>query len=183
MQELDHLVYCIDQHPNGRFVECHPDTYEAYEALNCTSEKIPPFPTLTNTTIPIIGIIYKSSPSGIDGQPVGSSIDSSLRKRKAQAVLEKYRHGGALSNQTLRAPLPPGMRRLVENVPSTDGASFSSALWTVDMAQMKGGPTDEIPAPAREPPLVVIALLSLASIVGDLLGQRATRRHYKSTRR
>jgi hypothetical protein len=114
---------------------------------------------------------------------VGSRIDTSLRERKAQAVLEKYRDGGPLSNQTLRAPLPSGMRRLFENMPFTNGASFSSALWTVDMVRIKGGPFDEKRAPAREPPLVVMALLSIASVVGDLLGQRATRRHYKSTRR
>ena len=193
-QELAHPVFCVDQHPGGHFVECVPDSLQNYSQRCRTDPHLPPH-RLTNVTIPVVGVLYQALP---DRDPAtGESIPgyfvagrNAERRRRAQAVLARHRGDGVMCNATLKKPLRADVRALVEGALSTDGASFQVGLWTVDMVQYPAVPSRPAAArpevgrkPSREPPLWIIVLLCLGSVGGDLLGQRATRHHFKSTRR
>jgi hypothetical protein len=200
LQELDHPVFCVDEHPDGRFVECLPDSIQNF-GHRCSNDRPLPYPRLTNTTIPLIGVLYKQLPEDdaasvmVQSAPGGRTLGGQFvagqnaeRRKKAQAVLARHRGDGVMCNQTLKTAVRPEVKALMAGMLSTDKTSFRVGLWSVDMVDYpvhRSQATAQVPwkKQSREPPLVIIALLCLGSVVGDLLGQRATRHHFKSTRR
>lgn len=190
-------MFCVDQHPAGHFVECIPDSIQKFTERCRENPQLPPH-RLTNVTIPVIGVLYQGLSEDEPAIPGGFVAGQNAERRaRAQAVLARERGDGVMCNATLKKPLRPDVRALVEGALSTDGSTFEVALWTVDMVQYPAAPSNptaavgsltaagasEVRKLSREPPLWIIALLCLGSVGGDLLGQRATRHHFKSTRR